>query len=282
MNPYLKRMLGGQPCISVSQLDTYTSCSLKYFYRYKERALPESEHARLLFGNALHTGLTAYYSALKYGLPCSAQKASDDVERYLRHQFKRCSRIGLPITLPMRKGEPSEDLDSLVRKGRALVERYIASTPIEGADILAIEEPFVVPLEDARGPIERPLAGEFDMVLRDSNGELVVVDWKTSDKGYSPAEVESNLQAVAYMHAARLHFQTERCMFRFDVLTKTKEPKVERYFPSFSEDKVARLARKVRTMLEMVQAGLFLPVDDPQVCSGCPYAKRCARWHQAA
>lgn len=234
-----------------------------------------------IFGDAMHAALGFYYQRLREGAQVTVRDAGDVFESRLRAQFARCDALELPIRLPMEKGKPTEDLESLVLKGRAMLQRYVWEEHIDPREIVAIAEPFAVPIEDSEGTLDRILVGEFDIVLRRPDG-LVVLDWKTSGRAYSEAEVRMKVQPVAYDYAARRHFQVPRISFEFHVLKKTREPEVQVCSAPLSDDRIARFIKRLRVMLRMVTAGHFLPVDDPQACSGCPFPKACERWGRTA
>jgi hypothetical protein len=56
-----------------------------------------------------------------------------------------------------------------------------------GTEILAVEEPFDVPLIDLDSGevLDRALVGTLDLVERDAEGRVVVVDLKTSARRYT-------------------------------------------------------------------------------------------------
>ncbi len=70
------------------------------------------------------------------------------------------------------------------------------------AEILAVGQPFAVPLVDQeRGEIlDRDLVGSVDLLERDAEG-LVVVDLKTAARKYSDLQVEASLQGLPVSEA---------------------------------------------------------------------------------
>ena len=94
------------------------------------------------------------------------------------------------------------------------------------AEIVAVEQPFSVPLIDHETGevLDRDLVGSLDLLERDAEGRLVVVDLKTSARKYTSLQVEASLQLSIYSYATSMNglADQEDLRFRFDVLTKTK------------------------------------------------------------
>ena len=83
-----------------------------------------------------------------------------------------------------------------------------------------------MPLVDqATGAVlDRDLVGTLDLVEREADGHLVVVDLKTAARKYSDLQVEASLQLSIYSYATAMNGLADEAelRLRFDVLTKTK------------------------------------------------------------
>jgi ABC-type sugar transport system ATPase subunit len=64
---------------------------------------------------------------------------------------------------------------------------------------------------------------------------------------------------------------------RFDVLTKTKQPELHRYWTSCDRAANVRLFRLASEVLHGVEAGVFPPVVGWQ-CRECQFKSRCWAW----
>ena len=99
-------------------------------------------------------------------------------------------------------------------------------------EVVAVESAFAVPFVDqATGAVlDRDLVGTLDLVERDAEGRLVVVDLKTSARKYSDLQVEASLQLSIYSDATAMNGLADEAdlRLRFDVLTKTKQPEFHR------------------------------------------------------
>jgi hypothetical protein len=90
---------------------------------------------------------------------------------------------------PLRYGEKEskESLPDLARMLAVLCEQFTPET-----EVLAVEQPFAVPLIDQETGegLDRDLVGTLDLLKRDADG-LVVVDLKTSARKYTDLQVQT-------------------------------------------------------------------------------------------
>ena len=64
---------------------------------------------------------------------------------------------------------------------------------------------------------------------------------------------------------------------RFDVLTKTKQPELLRYWTTRDRAANVRLFRLAGEVLQAIEAGVFHPVVGWQ-CKECPFKSKCWAW----
>jgi hypothetical protein len=117
-----------------------------------------------------------------------------------------------------------------------------------------------VPLIDqATGEILDPeLVVVLDLLECDREG-LVVVDLKTAARKYTDKQVETSLQLSIYSYAAEMGGLADQgdVRLRFDVLTKTKQPELHRYWTSRDRAANVRLFRLASEVLHGVEAEVF-------------------------
>jgi RecB family exonuclease len=103
----------------------------------------------------------------------------------------------------------------------------------DAIQVVAVDSAFAVPLVDqATGAVlERDLVGTLDLVERQADGRLVVVDLKTAARKYSDLQVDASLQLSIYSYATAMNGLADEqdLRLRFDVLTKTRQPELHRY-----------------------------------------------------
>jgi CRISPR/Cas system-associated exonuclease Cas4 (RecB family) len=92
-------------------------------------------------------------------------------------------------------------------------------------------------------------------------------------------EVEASLQFSVYNYAVALgrFAGTDDVRLRFDVLTKTKQPELCRYWTTRDRAANVRLFRLASEVLRAIEAGVFHPVVGWQ-CKECPFRSRCWAW----
>jgi RecB family exonuclease len=78
--------------------------------------------------------------------------------------------------------------------------------------------------------LDRDLVGTLDVVERDAQRRLVVVDLKTAARKYSDLQVEASLQLAIYSYATAMNGLADGAdlRLRLDVLTKTRQLEVHR------------------------------------------------------
>ena len=139
--------------------------------------------------------------------------------------------------------------------------------------VVAVEQRFAVPLIDQETGevLERDLDGTLDLLERDPEGRLVVVDLKTSARRYTDLQVEASLQLWVYSYATGLlgYADPDEVRLRFDVLTKTRVPELHRYWTTRDRAANVRLFR--------LAAEVFHPNPGCQ-CKECPFKSKCWAW----
>jgi CRISPR/Cas system-associated exonuclease Cas4 (RecB family) len=85
------------------------------------------------------------------------------------------------------------------------------------------------------------------------------------------------LQATCYVNAV---WETlgEWASVEFEVLVKTKTPKLQRIKTARTEEDIGRLGDLVENVERAVNAGIFYPVETPMNCSTCSFREQCREW----
>ena len=144
---------------------------------------------------------------------------------------------------------------------------------------MATNQVFRVQLVDAAGNIlPKPLIGEYDSLL-ELDGMTVIQDLKTSASRWPAGKAHRDLQATAYLYAYKRETGKD-AVFRFDVITKAKEPKIEQHCTTREDDDFYRLVELVKTAEAIIQQGLFYPNEQSFFCRNCDYQTACKSWHQ--
>ena len=90
-------------------------------------------------------------------------------------------------------------------------------------------------------------------------------------------DAKLSLQATAYLYAAKEQYG-EDAVFEYQILVKTRKPKVQRIATARMPTDFGRLGDLVQVIDRAVQAGIHFPVETPNNCSTCPYRRPCREW----
>ena len=153
----------------------------------------------------------------------------------LHDRFQTCLELDIENTsVPIIYEKDTPDKDAAIDMGKkmlSVLHENIAQTVQSLHEIVAVELPLAATLYTDEGePTDFKLAGILDLVLRDENGEILVVDNKTAARPMAQSTADENLQmsAYAYLLAANKYvFPRVPVNCRFNILRKLKTPKLE-------------------------------------------------------
>jgi len=260
LNDYRK-----DPHWSYSSLNTYLNvCSLRYAFQYVYRCEQERTSACLPMGRAFHGALSEYAIATMKGKYPDVKEIQESFAELLKIE---CSATD---NLKLKEGE---SIDTLIEQGQNMLNTAIASWN-KNETVLDVAKPFRV---SVRG-VSRPLIGEMDCLIKDKYGVPVIIDWKTSSTKWSPGKVHKDLQATCFSYAYSIQ-ERKLPLFRFDVITKNKKPVFESLYTKRTIYDFDRLSRILSVVEKAVDSELFLPSGVGYMCSECPFASACKKWH---
>lgn len=262
--------LTGRPYVTYSELRAFRSCPLKWSYQYVEKAPMEQLSGAMLLGTCVHA---AIQRMLEASMAAERPPSIDEMMEAYRQKWKLES-AGLPVQYA--RGQDAATSEALARR---MVEAFLASDLARPpGEIIGIEETFRVILSK-----DLPdLAGRVDLVsLADS--VLTVTDFKTARSiPTEDAPEEQADQLLLYSQGCQPMAESldARIRLRFVYIGKTKEPKVEALEVPADADRITRSKRIIRQVFEAMQTGITYPSPSPMNCTGCPFRRRCERWHE--
>lgn len=261
--------------ISHSQIFSYLNCSLKYKFQYVEQRPAERLSSALPLGKMIHSVLETYYRETKeHGKPPTLEKLLILFSEGLTLQIDNSSA---PIIF--KKEAP--DLDSLIDMGQGLVIAFYENVDLTGMEIIDVELPLSAQLYNEHGEsLDIRLIGFIDLLLKDSAGNLVVVDHKTSKNKKSQVDVDADLQQTAYSYllaANSYTFPRAEIRCRFDVLRKLKKPTLEFYNTTRSAEDRKRFAKIASAVLAGIENRIFIPCKS-WLCTDCQFKDACNSW----
>lgn len=270
-NPTLAR-LKDKPHYSYSALNTFINvCQLQYYYRYIEKLEAETTSVALPFGTAFHQVLSEQAQAARSGRLLTPEQMTEAFCTYFKANCDDAGRI------VFRKDETMDD--QYATAGRMF--RAVAKEWLDYYNIQSVAEAFSITMPN----LSKPLIGELDMVVTETHpfdeeprAYPIVVDFKTAARMWPEDKPDKDLQATVFSYAFdRVHGEIPS--FRFDVVTKAKQPTIRHFRTSRNEKSFARLEKLFSTADKAINSGLFIPNETSFACADCPYAGACKSWH---
>lgn len=280
---------------SYSQFSLWERCSLAYYYRY---VLNWSERPSLALANG-----KAGHGAVEYNLLHKLNTEDDapleNILDVFATQYDQQTHELEPTDL-----RPGEDIGQTKDLTINTLTHYrIKEAPL--VKPIAVESEFrldIPPTEEHDFPMP-PVIGRIDLIgkrptltdeerrrmsletIWDRNPALTeVIDHKFVKRLKSQKDVDFSDQLTLYdMVMAKAGLPTDRLGLELFVPPNTREgPRIIQVFrsPELMTDEVRqerhkRLTYKMRTIERAIQSGIFVPKDDPMVCSFCGFFEQC-------
>jgi putative RecB family exonuclease len=247
--------------LSVSQVNAYLACPLKYRFQYVDKIPRPWRVAAMAFGTSVHAAVEWFHKERMAG---RAPETEDVLKVFDADWYAQNVE---PLVYSER-----ESRDSLAEKGRAMLQLYVESS--NGAVPVAVEQFFEIDLFDPETGevLEVRLRGVIDLV---EEGD-VLVDLKTAGRTLEPGGLERHLQLSTY---ALVYFSvTERIpKLRLDMLLKTAKPRLERHETTRSLEELSWTARLIREVSLAIETEHFFP-NPSWRCTECEYFAHCQQW----
>ncbi|MCA9734272.1 MAG: PD-(D/E)XK nuclease family protein [Deferribacteres bacterium] len=248
--------------ISVSQINAYIGCSLKYKFKYIDKLSPAFTPSALAFGSSVHAAIEWMHKLLMTGNRDDVLKALSifDADWYASCQGDI-------------RFKSKESQKSLKQIGLKMLKFYDEQLP--ESKIVAVEQSFTVPIVDhsTGETLDTSLYGIIDLVLENH----LIVDFKTAAKALLAVDVDSSLQMTAYSYA--YNYKTGQIpSLRIDALYKTKEPKIDRIPTTRTEKDYVKLFNLAKAVIFAIEAGVFYPISSWR-CNDCEFKKYCWLWN---
>ncbi len=249
--------------LSVSQLNLYLTCSLKYRFQYVDRLPKLFRSANQVLGSAIHKTLELFHKELKKG----RQRPLDWLLRCFEADWHaQC------LDADIRYGN-GDDAEKLILKGKELLSEYYRQPLPQVKDAeLFFQIPLVNP--ETGEVLAVPLRGVIDLI---EEGD-VVAELKSSQKSWSLADLPDNLQLTAYSYAYEVLFGRPARDVKLINLVRTKNPKVETLITGREKKDYERLFNLSKEVLKAVEAGVFIPNRGCWMCKDCEFQNDCLEW----
>lgn len=249
--------------LSHSRLDSYRTCSLKFRYNYIDKPAPAFTPAPLAFGIAFHRAVEEALVGLMVGAFPAVGELVQVFTRTLDEQG---------AATPIRFGE-KESRETMIDQATRMLEAW-TTWPRPPARVLAVEHEIRVSMAEWLPP----LVGRVDLV---EEGDVVtVLDVKTSRARWSEEDVLQHASQLALYRAGVADLVRDigkPVRVGFEIITKTKNPVVERLYLPDGGETLERQVKTATLVLEAVERGIYIPSPGWQ-CASCPYRDACRAW----
>jgi len=256
----------GRDYLSFSAIRLYQTCPLKFFYKYCMGLPEETVSSSLVLGGSVHRAIEFHFRELLSGNPPPHSDAllGEFWEGWKERDLDQV-RFG--------RGEDRDSLGLLADRILAAFQESEVARP--SGQILAVEE-------ELRGPVVPgcpDVLGRVDLIV-DTGNELVVSDWKTARSRWSQEQAEDAAeQLILYSELAKDFAPGKPVMLEFVILTKAKEPVVDRHLMPVDPAQVTRTKCVVERVWRAIESGSFYPAPSAMNCPGCPYREQCRSWN---
>jgi len=252
--------------LSVSQINLYLLCSLKYRFQYLDELPKPFRPSALAFGSSIHAALSWFHDQVVKG---NGMVEGVTVERAAKIYGADWFAQTLDTKIHYERGQSASHFAALAKE---LLTIYIAR-PQTG--IKASEVHFNVPLANPQGgaPLEVSLEGFFDLLTCDEG----IVEFKTSGQTLTSRDADSHLQLTAYSYAYEALYHRPPAALKIVDLVKAKKPKMvvlETVRTKADHQRFLALAKEV---FGGIRNGVFFPRTG-YWCRDCEYLRQCRAW----
>ena len=257
-------MAGLPDHLSVSQINLYSQCSLKYRFQYIDRLPRPFKAAGLAFGSAIHSAISWLHMEKTNGNGVTLARLYAIFEA---DWFSQTAEAEI-------RYKNGDDAGKLIMQGREILGLYFQS-PVQNVE--ATDVPFTVPLvhpENGHG-LSVPLEGFMDLVEVGGG----IVEFKTSAQSMSQKDVDDHIQLTAYGYAyERLHQRPPKSYKIIDFV-KTKSPKMITFETRREKTAYPRFYGIAKQTLMGISGGIFFPRAG-YLCADCEFEMPCRAWKE--
>jgi putative RecB family exonuclease len=253
----------GPEAISVSQINLYLTCSLKYRFQYIDRLPRLVQSAGMVFGSAMHKALEWLHKERRNG----RNPPLDEVLRVFEADW-HAQLLDAEVIFP-----DDDSKEKLVHKGKELLSQYyhLPPRPVRDAEVY-FQLPLVNPATGEA--LDIPLRGVIDLV----NADDTIDEFKTAARRFALEDLPDNIQLTAYSYAFELLYGRPPRDLRLITFLRTKNPDIDVQVTGRAKADYERLFNLGKEVLKAVRAGVFIPSRGCWLCKDCEYDPDCREW----
>jgi len=263
--------LGELQRYSYSKLSTFTQCPMKFYQKYIEKNYDQSDAIHLDIGNILHKVLEIKYRDIIEGNEINYNELNRIVYEGIREATDKSEEMIIGVNEIIKKY--GEDIFSKVdaksglsyENKMSIFTDYLHNEENDNWKPLAVEQNFEFEYEG-----KGILNGFIDRIDINENGDLRVVDYKSSNKVFDHKDLTTPLQMVIYTLACEQLFNKKPIEHRYDfiMLGESQLACTKGYY-----NRGIKKLNKIFDEIEWYTAlGEFKPKPTP-LCHWCSFSK---------
>lgn len=250
-NEYIdEKLLRRKPIFSPSQFNSYETCPLMYKYQYVFR-IPSLPKYYFTFGSVMH-------------------KVIEEITKRLRDNLDVSEAFALLLYENMWESigyQTKEQEQEYKRKGREIVKTFLETQKSVDTEILDIEKTFTVMYNSYR------VFGIIDRIDVDSDGNLIVVDYKTSKTEKNDVDLRNDIQLLTYYDGTnKIRGQTPRLVGHWYLVSN----KVVSVIPTLED--LEKIRSRILKICDSVVDEKFNSQDGDH-CNYCDFKLLCDKWN---
>jgi CRISPR/Cas system-associated exonuclease Cas4 (RecB family) len=242
--------------ISVTQMRMFLRCPLQYYYRYI-RGMKIPPNGDLTLGKTIHSTLENNY---RQKINSREDLPLDAWTDYFSDEWEKGEKM-TEFKSDEKPGDFKDDGYKIIKTYHGYVSRLIQPVDVERGFLIALDG------------IRRPLLGYIDLI--DENG--CIVDHKVTKRSWQEAKIHTDPQMTAYALAYRRLTGKKENGLRFDVMVRTKNPKIQRLNTERKTEDFGKFQKLLSHVEKAIETGIFYP-NENFMCPACGYKEMCDRW----
>lgn len=242
--------------LSITQIKMYLRCPLQYKFRYID-GLKIPPVSAITLGRSIHSALEVNY--------CQKMKTREDLPvEQVTDLFSDFWEADVKETLFDEDEKPGKVKD----EGVGLITTYHSrvSPTIQPK---VVEKDFELSFEN----VDYTLKGKLDLV----DNQDIIIDHKTTKRSMPQDDINSDLQLTCYALAYRHALGQKEKALRFDVMVRTKNPRIQQITTQRSQEDINRFLKILAYVSKASTLGIFYP-NKNYFCGICGYKELCKKW----
>jgi len=232
--------------VSYSQVETFNTCSLKYYYRYV-LGLTGTPSSALTFGQTLHRTLRDFHQSDLF----QKEKTLDDLMKLYEHHF-----IGEGY-------ESIEHKKQRFEEGKEILRQYFPKSKELLGNPIYLERKFTIRINDVF------LIGSIDRIDQRDDKTFEIIDYKTGEGKTKQREIENDAQLTIYAIAAKETIGINPDLLSLYFLERNVKVSTRR-----TEEQLKEKKEEIIKTVEEIQKSDF-PGKSGHWCEWCEFKRIC-------